>query len=305
MSSIAIGLQGIHKCYRTGFLGKRFVALDGLSLDIRQGEIFGYLGPNGAGKTTTFKVLLDLIRPDRGKVEFFGQLATLASRERIGFLPENPYFYMYLNAEESLHFHGRLKGMNSNTRCKRVVELLRLVGLEQAAKRPLRKFSRGMLQRIGIAQAMVNDPDILILDEPMSGLDPEGRARMRDIILSCRDYGKTVIFSSHILSDVEVLCDRAAIIKAGRLQKVMNINEILDSATDHWELTCNIFKDVERFSQNITHTGPNYILLKTNNEQDARRIMREIESSGGKVISFGPHRSSLEELYSQPAQEVI
>lgn len=303
--TIAISLQDIHKQYRTGFWGKRFTALDGLSLEIRQGEIFGYLGPNGAGKTTTFKVLLDLIRPDKGRVAFFGQPATLASRERIGFLPENPYFYMYLNAAESLHFHGQLKGMPRQKRKERVPELLRLVGLDHAAKRPLKKFSRGMLQRIGIAQALVNDPDILILDEPMSGLDPDGRARMRDIILACREQGKTVIFSSHILSDVEVMCDRAAVIRNGRLQQVVAVNEILDNSTAHWELTCDIFPEVERFAQDVVYKGVNQVLLRADNEQDARQLMLDVEAAGGRIVAFGPRRTSLEELYRQPAQEAV
>lgn len=305
MNTIAISLQDIHKQYRAGFWGKRFTALDGLSLDIRQGEIFGYLGPNGAGKTTTFKVLLDLIRPDRGRVEFFGQAANLAARERIGFLPENPYFYMYLNAEESLQFHGQLKGMSSSRRKERAPELLRLVGLEHAAKRPLKKFSRGMLQRIGIAQALVNDPDILILDEPMSGLDPDGRARMRDIILACREQGKTVIFSSHILSDVEVMCDRAAVVRAGRLQQIVAVNDMLATGTTHWDVTCDIFQGVDSFAGVLVYKGANQALLRVVDEAQARQLMRDIEEKGGRVIAFGPHRTSLEELYQQPASEAV
>ena len=182
-------------------------------------------------------------------------------------------------------------------------ELLRLVGLDHAARRPLKKFSRGMLQRIGIAQALVNDPDILILDEPMSGLDPDGRARMRDIILSCRDQGKTVIFSSHILSDVEVLCDRAAVIKAGRLQQVWAVNEILDTGTTHWDLTCDTFQGVEDFARAVVHKGANQVLLRAADEAQARQLMRDIERKGGRVIAFGPHRTSLEELYQQPVTE--
>ncbi len=301
MSEPAISIDNVSKTYRTGFWGKAFVALDHLSLEVKQGEILGYLGPNGAGKTTTFKVLLDLIRPNKGSITFFGQPADRKSRERVGFLPENPYFYMYLTAEESLHFHGRLKGMTSSARKKRIPELLKLVGLEHAIGRPLKKFSRGMLQRIGIAQTLVNDPDILILDEPMSGLDPNGRKQMRDIILGCRNQGKTVIFSSHILSDVEIMCDRAAMIRQGRLQGIVPVGEMLDSKISHWEIVCTSLPAIDRFTQYITHQTKNQILLKIDSEDEAKKLMYDIEQSGGRVISFGPQRTSLEDFFiNQP-----
>lgn len=299
MGTAAITLDRISKQYRTGFWGKRFVALEELSLEVRQGEILGYLGPNGAGKTTTFKVLLDLIRPDSGQVSIFGGPAGREARQRMGFLPENPYFYMYLTAEESLHFHGRLRGMNRAARMQRIPELLRLVGLEHASGRSLKKFSRGMLQRIGIAQALVNDPDILILDEPMSGLDPNGRKQMRDIILGCRDQGKTVIFSSHILSDVEMMCDRAAIIRQGKLQEMVEVSEMLDSRIAHWELVCTDLPDTERFTRFVAQRTQNQILLQVDSEVEAKGLVREIEQAGGRVLSFGPHRTSLEEFYRQ------
>lgn len=301
MSEPAISINNVSKTYRTGFWGKAFVALDHLTLEVKQGEILGYLGPNGAGKTTTFKVLLDLIRPNKGFITFFGQPADRRSRERIGFLPENPYFYMYLTAEESLHFHGRLKGMTISARKKRIPELLKLVGLEHAIDRPLKKFSRGMLQRIGIAQTLVNDPDILILDEPMSGLDPNGRKQMRDIILGCRNQGKTVIFSSHILSDVEIMCDRAAMIRQGKLQGIVPVGEMLDSKIAHWEIVCTSLPAIDRFTQYITHQTKNQILLKIDSENEAKKLMVDIEQSGGRVISFGPQRTSLEDFFiNQP-----
>lgn len=303
MSQLAISIDGVSKTYRTGFWGRRFVALEDLSLDVRQGEILGYLGPNGAGKTTTFKVLLDLIRPDKGQVTIFGGPADQNARQRMGFLPENPYFYMYLTAEESLHFHGRLRGMDRAARKRRIPELLRLVGLEHAAGRTLKKFSRGMLQRIGIAQALVNDPDILILDEPMSGLDPNGRKQMRDIILGCRDQGKTVIFSSHILSDVEIMCDRAAIIRQGKLQEIVQVGEMLDSRVAHWEITCTSLPDGERFAGFVAQRTQNQILLKVDGEAQAKELLSEIERCGGRVLSFGPHRTSLEEFYNQSGSE--
>ncbi len=297
MQQTAISIQNINKRYRTGFWGRRFTALDDLSLEVKQGEILGYLGPNGSGKTTTFKVLLDLIRPDSGSISFFDKPADQQAREHIGFLPENPYFYMYLTAEESLHFYGRLRGMDRGARKERIPELLQLVGLDHATGRSLKKFSRGMLQRIGIAQALVNDPDILILDEPMSGLDPMGRKQMRDIILGCRNQGKTVIFSSHILSDVEIMCDRAALIQQGKLQGIVQVGEMLDSRTAHWEITCTSLPDTERYTKYIVHQTEKQILLKTDSETDAKKLMVDIEQNGGRVISFGPQRTSLEDFF--------
>ncbi len=299
MSKPALQIDGVYKKYRTGFWGRSFVALDNLSLEVIPGEILGYLGPNGAGKTTTFKVVLDLIRPDRGKLTVFGESPSREVRKRIGYLPENPYFYMYLTAEESLHFHGRLKGMNSIQRKKRIPELLALVGLEHASKRQLKKFSRGMLQRIGIAQALVNNPDILILDEPMSGLDPHGRKQMRDIILGCRNNGKTVIFSSHIISDVEIMCDRAAIIRKGKLQGIVQVGKMLEENIAHWEITCSDLPEKYDYHAHLVHKSENQVLLKVDSEEKAKTMVRNIEESGGRVISFGPQRMNLEELYTQ------
>ncbi len=300
---LAISLDAIHKIYRVGFWGRKFVALHDLSLAVQQGEVLGYLGPNGAGKTTTFKVILDLIRPDRGSLAIFGAPADRKARERIGYLPENPYFYMYLTAEESLHFYGRLRGMDAAARKKRVPELLELVGLRHARRRSLKKFSRGMLQRIGIAQALVNDPDILILDEPMSGLDPIGRKQMRDIILGCRDQGKTIVFSSHILSDVEVMCDRAALIKEGKLQEIVQVSKMLEDRVAHWEITCSSLPEGADFEAYIVHQTENQILLSVDEEQVAKEMVKKIDAGGGRVLSFGPQRINLEDFYNQFEKE--
>ncbi|MCG8683627.1 MAG: ABC transporter ATP-binding protein [Desulfobacterales bacterium] len=299
MGKTIIAFKNIKKVYRIGFWGKPFVALDNLNLEIKQGEILGYIGPNGAGKTTTFKMLLDLIRPDDGSIEVYGKPNGQEARNYIGFLPENPYFYMYLTALESLHFNGQLKGMGRLDRKKRIPQLLELVNLEHAADRPLKKFSRGMLQRIGIAQALINDPDILILDEPMSGLDPNGRKRMRDIILACKEAGKTVIFSSHILSDVEIMCDRAATISKGKLQKIIEIKDILDKKIEEWEITCTSLPDNDNYDAEIVYKTKNQILLKVRTEPLAKSIVMDIEKKGGRVLSFGPQRISLEDLYSE------
>lgn len=308
MNEAAISTKKLCKTFRTGLLLKRFVALDNLDLEVKQGEILGYLGPNGSGKTTTFKLLLGLMRPDSGSVTFFGNNNSQQDfRGDIGFLPENPYFYAYLTAAESLNFHGRLYGMKKEERRQRIDMLLTQVGLDHARDRQLRKFSRGMLQRIGIAQALVNDPKLLILDEPMSGLDPMGRKQMRDIILTCRDQGKTVIFSSHILSDVEMMCDRAAIILQGKLQEVVSVHEILEREIKYWEITCanlpqNVAADIAGQCLSSIKSGGQW-LLKIQDEPQAVQIIKHIEEAGGRLVSFGPQRESLEDVFIRQAAE--
>ena len=208
--------QGLTKTYHTGFWGRRMVALEGLDLEVCRGEVFGFLGPNGAGKTTTLKLLMGLIYPTSGKAWILDkEIGDVAVKQHIGFLPESPYFYDYLTAEEFLRFYGQLFGLSRAVLSHRLDELFRLVGLSQVRKLQLRKFSKGMLQRIGIAQALVNDPQLVILDEPMSGLDPVGRKEIRDLILQLKTQGKTIFFSSHILHDAEVLCDRVGILIKG------------------------------------------------------------------------------------------
>ena len=211
-----MAIEGLAKTFSIGFFRKKVEAVKGLDFSVQEGEIFGLLGPNGAGKTTTLKVLMGLIRPSRGRVSIFGvDGARPDARSKVGFLPENPYFHEYLNPRELLDFYGRLYGMKKSRIAERREELLVKVGLEDAAKRPLRKFSKGMLQRIGLAQAMLPDPELLILDEPMSGLDPLGRKFVADLLADLNARGKTIVFSSHILSDVERLCRRVVILNKG------------------------------------------------------------------------------------------
>ena len=308
MTQSAIKICGLSKTFRSNWGIRRFAALNDLNLDVKEGEILGYLGPNGAGKTTTFKLMLGLIYPDRGSVSLWGEPANSPeSKSRIGFLPENPYFYSYLTAAESLDFYGRLFGLAKKQRRERVDELLVAVGLEHARNRQLRKFSRGMLQRVGIAQALINDPRLLILDEPMSGLDPMGRKEMRDIILECRDKGKTVIFSSHILSDVEMICDQVAIILNGELQEIVRVDEILDREIKVWEITYTGLPTessaaIEDKGIEVIKSGDR-VLIKVDDESQARSILEEIGKLGGKLISFGPRRDSLEDVFVRKAME--
>lgn len=308
--SIAIDINGLTKSFSNGWLGKKQV-LNDLNFQIRDNEVFGYLGGNGAGKTTTFKLMLGLIRPDKGEISFWGCSAKeRISRAMIGYLPEQPYFYAYLTGAEALDFYASLFDMTGTERKKKVGYLLDLVGLTHAGDTQLRKFSRGMLQRIGIAQALVNDPKLLILDEPMSGLDPMGRKAMRDIILSCRDQGKTIIFSSHIISDVEMICDRAGILANGELKNIITMDDAISSKDSTWEISCQgasldlsgikeqgAIKQVVRGNRHIISTGEKDI---------ADRVMTEINRQGLGLVSFSTARKSIEEIYIKSAgQEIL
>jgi ABC-2 type transport system ATP-binding protein len=219
LPDLAIDVHDLEKTYRTPFARKKVEALRGVTFSVERGHIFGFVGPNGAGKTTTIRTLMGLIRPTGGSATLLGHaLPSRAARFQIGFLPESPYFYDYLDVAELCDLAGRLFGLAPAVRKKRADELIERVGLGRARSQSLKKFSKGMLQRAGLAQALMNDPELVVLDEPMSGLDPIGRKEVRDLILELRDRGKTVFFSTHILSDVEAITDRVAIIARGQLQ---------------------------------------------------------------------------------------
>jgi ABC-2 type transport system ATP-binding protein len=219
LADLAIDVHDLRKTYRTPFTRRRVEALRGVTFAVERGHIFGFVGPNGAGKTTTIRTLMGLIRPTAGAVALLGHpLPSRAARAKIGFLPESPYFYDYLTVGELCDLAGRLFGMAAAARKRRADELIEKVGLGGARSQSLKKFSKGMLQRAGLAQALMNDPELVVLDEPMSGLDPIGRKEVRDLILELRDHGKTVFFSTHILSDVEAITDRVAIVARGQLQ---------------------------------------------------------------------------------------
>jgi ABC-2 type transport system ATP-binding protein len=223
-----LAFSELHKEFKLGIRLKRVHAVRGVSLDVKRGEIFGYLGPNGAGKTTTMKMAMGLIQATRGEIRLFGRPHTEHGlRQRVGFLPENPYFYGYLTPVELLDYYGRLFGMAKAHRRKRTEELLDLVGLTEARNRPLRGFSKGMVQRAGVAQALINDPDLLILDEPTSGLDPLGTRQFKDLIRTLAARGKTVLLSSHLLADVEDVCDRVCILYGGRERATGTLDELL------------------------------------------------------------------------------
>ena len=220
--------RGISKIFNEGITGKKVKALDDLSLEIRQGEVFGFLGPNGAGKSTTIKILMNFIYSDTGTAEIAGKpVRDPEARKFVGYLPENPYFYDYLTAEELLWFGGRTAGMTTKAIAERSDLLLNKVNLQTARKRPLRSYSKGMVQRAGLALALIHEPEVIILDEPMSGLDPIGRKMVGDMILELKSQGKTVFFSSHILNDIERFSDRAGIIIGGRLRVVDKVDVLM------------------------------------------------------------------------------
>ena len=307
---LAIRTENLTKEFRGGSLIRRrsILALEGLNLHVNRGEIFGYLGPNGAGKTTTFKLLLGLIFPTAGEAWILGKhIKDVRVKKHTGFLPEQPYFYDYLTAEEFLDFYAQLFAFDKKTRKQKVRNLLRMVGLEEAASDQLRKFSRGMLQRIGVAQALINDPELVILDEPLSGLDPSGRKEIRDIIFHLKSEGRTVIFSSHILSDVEAICDRVGILVKGRLQTVEYLDRLLDYEVESIELTVSGLngvgrENIESLGCHVMH-GENRTLITVpgvnlpKGEESVAQVFAFVRESGARLVSVTSRTQSLENLF--------
>jgi ABC-2 type transport system ATP-binding protein len=240
-SEPVIQIRNLTKIYRDFWGRKKVRALNSLSLDVNKGEVFGLLGPNGSGKTTTLKLLLGLLFPTEGTISVLGRSASdVEKNERIGYLPEESYLYRFLNAEETLDFYGRLFKMSGTDRRRRSQELIEMVGLKDARRRQLKEYSKGMTRRIGLAQALINDPDLILLDEPTSGLDPMGTREMKDLILRLRDQGKTVVMCSHQLADVQDVCDRIAILHAGELKVLGNVNEVLKEEDQTQMLTSRL-----------------------------------------------------------------
>lgn len=303
-----IQLKDLTKDYQVGFWKKRPVrALDHLTLDVFRGEIFGFLGPNGAGKTTTLKLLMQLIFPTTGSATILGKsISKPDARNRVGYLPENPYFYDYLSGRELLQYTAALFGIPKTIAQQRADDLLHQVGLEaERSNRQLRKYSKGMLQRLGIAQSLINDPEVIFLDEPMSGLDPIGRRDVRDLMLALRKQQKTIFFSSHILADVEALCDRAAILNKGKLVKCGAVHELTgekDAAVELIAIGTN-YTSLSQFANALStllsiNQTPSGLQLVLQDESESETAIRLIHEYGGKLISLTPRKSSLEELFS-------
>lgn len=306
---LALEIQNLTKDYVVGFWRKRPVrALNDLSLQVGLGESFGFLGPNGAGKTTTLKILMRLIYPTSGVARILGApLDDMHMRARIGYLPEQPYFYDYLTARELLLYCAKLFGMNKSEAQKRTGELLQRVGLVEAADKQLRKYSKGMLQRAGLAQALINDPEVLFLDEPMSGLDPLGRREVRDLIASLREQGKTVFFSSHVLSDVETLCDRVAIMNKGCLIESGKLSDILKSRTTEVEAVVTgvneaALQEAGTFALHIRPV-PEAAHIRLASDKEIERLLHLVHRAGGRLVSVNPVRESLEDLFVREVSE--
>ena len=294
------------KEFRLGLRLTRVQAVRGVSLKVGAGEIFGYLGPNGAGKTTTMKMAMGLIQPSAGQVKLFGRsMQDPMIRSRVGYLPEHPYFYDYLTAKEILDFYGELYGIARKERRRRVEELLELVGLTYAANRTLRRFSKGMLQRVGIAQAIINDPDLVILDEPLSGLDPMGRKEVRDIIVTLREQGKTVFFSSHILHDIETICDRVALLIQGKIHKIGPLDTLLSEETSEVDITArdvsaDALEALKAKATSFEALGP--ATLFTVSEPQVSEFLTALLNAGARVHEVQPRRQSLESLFVHEAE---
>jgi ABC-2 type transport system ATP-binding protein len=304
-----IHVEGLCKDYRVGFWGRRVTVLRDLTLEVQAGETYGYLGPNGAGKSTTIKLLLGLIQFTAGSGQVLGcPIGNPISRQQIGFLPENPSFYEYLTGEEFLTYCGRLLGMPRGRLRDQVPALLDEVGLGRAARQQIRKFSKGMVQRLGLAQALLGDPKLLILDEPMSGLDPIGRKEIRDLILRQRAAGRTVFFSTHILPDVEMICDRVGILVGGRLVKSGPIHELLGEELESIEITVTsvppaVLSEVERLALSPALVQKGRVMFRLRGETEMETALAILVGAKSRVLSVVPHRRSLEEIFLEATRE--
>lgn len=303
-----IDIKNLSKDYEKGFWKKTKIrALDDLSLSVEAGQIFGFLGGNGAGKTTTIKLLMRLIFPTSGSAQILGRdISDIDMHAKIGYCPENPYFYDYLKASELMNYFGSLFGLNSNARKLKTEELLTRVGVDEKDwNRQLRKFSKGMLQRVGIAQSLINDPEIVFLDEPMSGLDPIGRREIRELIAELRENGKTVFMSSHILSDIEALCDNVAILRKGKLVAQGNLQELLTKSGESQTFEISVKSvSAEALSKEISDieaikvaAKPNGATIEVARESDIEKVLSALRRVDGNLTSIQPVKLSLEEFF--------
>ncbi|MGI9054201.1 MAG: ABC transporter ATP-binding protein [Pyrinomonadaceae bacterium] len=303
-----IEIENLSKDYEVGFWKKRKVrALDGLNLSVSGGQIFGFLGGNGAGKTTTIKILMSLIFPSEGSAKILGEdISSTKMHAKIGYCPENPYFYDYLTARELMNYFGELFGFDAQKRNSKTEELLTKVGLEEKDwNKQLRKFSKGMLQRVGLAQSLVNEPEIVFLDEPMSGLDPMGRREIRELIAELRENGTTVFMSTHILSDIEALCDNVAILRNGKLAATGNLHELLTKSgeTQQFEIVVkgvsaeSLKNEIEKISGASISAKANGANIQISDEKQIDSILKLARENGGSLVSVQNVKQSLEELF--------
>jgi ABC-2 type transport system ATP-binding protein len=303
---VVLQVKGLTKTFHIGFFRKRVEAVKETSFTVRRGEIFGLLGPNGAGKTTTIKSILRLIFPNEGEIEIFGRPAgDRESAKRVGYMPENPYVYQYLKPLEFLDLCGRLAGMPKSERRERSEAMIDKVGLRHAVDRPIGKFSKGMMQRIGLAQALLHDPELLVLDEPMSGLDPIGRKEVRDVLLEQRARGKTLLFTSHILSDVELLCDRVVIMQNGEITSEGKVHDLLESAGRNVEIRLTgatpTLRDSLAARGTVVEDADGHLTLRVEGQSSVDEILRISNAAGARLDAMVPERRTLESLFLQDA----
>jgi ABC-2 type transport system ATP-binding protein len=307
----AIRTEALTKHYSVGFWRPRpYVALDSLTLEVAPGDVFGFLGPNGAGKTTTLKLLMQLLFPTSGTAEILGRpVGDVSVRRRIGYLPENPYFYDNLTAEELLVYFAGLFGLTRHDARARAARLLDEVGIGAERRLHLRKFSKGMIQRVGIAQALINEPEVVFFDEPMSGLDPLGRREVRELILRLRDRGVTVFFSSHVLADAEALCNRVAIVAKGRLAAAGRLADLNVFRVRGWELVVSELDPARldrrraQFSR-VTVIGERQFSLELPATVSPEQIIVQLVADGAHVVSLTPVRDTLEDFFVKHVQTV-
>ncbi len=303
---VVLEVEGLRKVFHIGFFRKRVEAVNGTSFRVNRGEIFGLLGPNGAGKTTTIKAILRLIFPTEGEIRLFGRSADdREAARRVGYMPENPYIYQYLKPLEFLDLCGRLVGLSKSERQGRSEEMIDKVGLRHAVDRPIGKFSKGMMQRIGLAQALLHDPELLVLDEPMSGLDPIGRKEVRDLLVEQRERGKTLLFTSHILSDVELLCDRIVIMQQGKITSEGQVHDLLETAGRSVEIRLSgasqALKDSLRSRGTVVDGGGGHVTLRVEGQKSVDEVIRISNAAGARLDAMIPERQTLENLFLQKA----
>lgn len=291
--------ENLTKIFRRGWRRGKFTALDNLSIEVREGEIFGFLGPNGAGKTTTIKILLRLLKPTSGNAYILDtNLKDTPTRLRVGYMPENPYFYRFLTGEEFLKFYARLNRIPPDDQSRRIDELLDLVGMRHARNVLLKEYSKGMTQRIGLAQALMHDPKLVLLDEPMSGLDPIGRKEIRDLIYALKHQGRTIFFCSHILSDIQDMCSRVAILHHGKLLKMGELDSLLGTEKNKIRLEIRLPDGTSPTDLDLAGEFHNGLLKSVlPNTAEANQKLDLWRSKGAQIISWIPERKNLEEIF--------
>ena len=306
MSDALIRVEALHKEFRLGLLRRRVVAVRGVSFEVERGDIFGFLGPNGAGKTTTIKILTGLIAASSGCATIFGEaVPSPRALAKVGFLPENPYVYPYLTPTEFVELCARLSGLSARAARDRTRRVLEQVGIAYAADRPVRRLSKGMLQRAGLAAALVADPELLILDEPMSGLDPVGRKEVRDIIVAERQRGRTIFFSTHILGDVETLCDRVTILRQGAVVVSGRLEELLNRKVRRTDIVlAGAGSELEQSfvaDGHATRRAGERLVVETEGDRGVHSVLERALAAGASVIEVTPRHETLEELFVREA----